>query len=126
MHIARLALAAIWAASLALAATSAAAQPKLTDGVVTNESGMSLYWWNNDVPGSGKSVCIGPCTLSWPPMVASADAKPAGDFSIINRDDGTRQWAYKGHPLYLWVNDAKPGDKTGDGFRNGLWHLARP
>ncbi|MBT9599045.1 MAG: hypothetical protein IV094_23945 [Vitreoscilla sp.] len=126
MHIARLALAAIWAASLALAATSAAAQPKLTDGVVTNESGMSLYWWNNDVPGSGKSVCIGPCTLSWPPMVASADAKPAGDFSIINRDDGTLQWAYKGHPLYLWVNDAKPGDKTGDGFRNGLWHLARP
>lgn len=125
MRNARLARAAIWAAGLALA-TAAAAQPKLADGVVTNESGMSLYWWNNDVPGSGKSVCTGPCTLTWPPMVASADAKPAGDFSIINRDDGTRQWAYKGHPLYLWVNDAKPGDKTGDGFRNGLWHLARP
>ena len=58
-------------------------------------------------------------------MVAKADAKPAGDFSIITRDDGVKQWAYKGHPLYLWVNDLKPGDKTGDGFRHGLWHLAK-
>lgn len=105
--------------------TAVDAQPRVKDGVLTDARGMSLYWWNNDVPGSGKSVCTGACSQSWPPMVAKADAKPAGDFSIITRDDGVKQWAYKGHPLYLWVNDLKPGDKTGDGFRHGLWHLAK-
>lgn len=109
-----------------LAAGGAMAQPRVTNGVITDERGMSLYWWNNDVPGSGKSVCTGPCTLSWPPMIAKADAAPSGDFSLITREDGAKQWAHKGHPLYLWVNDAKPGDKNGDGFRNGLWHLAKP
>ena len=107
-------------------ATGVIAQPKVADGVITDERGMSLYWWNNDVPGSGKSVCTGPCALSWPPMLAKADAMPSGDFSLITRDDEAKQWAHKGRPLYLWVNDAKPGDRTGDGFRNGLWHLARP
>lgn len=119
---ARLAL--MW---LALAASvGAVAQPKVTDGVITDERGMSLYWWNNDVPGSGKSVCVGACTLSWPPMIAREGAAPSGDFTLITREDGARQWAYKGRPLYLWINDAKPGDKTGDGFRGGLWHLAKP
>lgn len=115
------------AAMMALAmAVGAMAQPKVTDGVITDERGMSLYWWNNDVPGSGKSVCTGPCTLSWPPMIAKADAVPSGDFSLITREDGAKQWAHRGRSLYLWANDAKPGDKTGDGFRGGLWHLAKP
>lgn|SRR5678816_2027961 len=112
---------------LALGITDGAiAQPKVTEAVITDERGMSLYWWNNDVPGSGKSVCTGPCTLSWPPMIAKDGAVPSGDFSLITREDGAKQWAYKGRPLYLWVNDAKPGDKTGDGFRGGIWHLAKP
>jgi len=114
------------AAMVLMVAEGAMAQPKVTDGVITDERGMSLYWWNNDVPGSGKSVCTGPCTLSWPPMIAKANATPSGEFSLITREDGAKQWAYKGRPLYLWVNDAKPGDKTGDGFRSGLWHLAKP
>ena len=112
---------------LALAtAGSALAQPKVANGVITDERGMSLYWWNNDVPGSGKSVCTGPCPLSWPPLIAKVDAMPSGDFSLITRDDGAKQWAHKGRPLYLWINDAKPGDKTGDGFRGGIWHAAKP
>ena len=112
---------------IALATTgSAMAQPQVVNGVFTDERGMSLYWWNNDVPGSGKSVCTGACTLSWPPMMAKADAVPGGDLSLITRDDGAKQWAHKGRPLYLWINDKQPGDKTGDGFRGGSWHLAKP
>jgi len=42
------------------------------------------------------------------------------------RDDGSKQWAYKGRPLYHWVKDAKPGDMTGDGFLNNSWHVAKP
>ena len=74
----------------------------------------------------GKSVCNGPCVAIWPAFSAPAEAKAAGDWSIATRDDGSRQWAYKGKPLYLFARDAKPGDKTGDGFNSNIWHVARP
>ena len=41
------------------------------------------------------------------------------------RADGTAQWAYKGKPLYTWIKDGKPGDRTGDGVNNA-WRIARP
>jgi predicted lipoprotein with Yx(FWY)xxD motif len=40
------------------------------------------------------------------------------------RDDGSRQWAYKGKPLYGYVADVTPGQASGDGV-NGRWHVAR-
>ena len=100
------------------------APTKVMDGVLTNSAGMTLYTFDKDTAGSGKSVCNGPCAANWPPLLAAADAKARGDYSIITRDDGTKQWAYKGKPLYLWVKDSKPGDRTGDGFNNA-WRLAR-
>jgi predicted lipoprotein with Yx(FWY)xxD motif len=48
-----------------------------------------------------------------------------GNYSIITRNDGGKQWVYKGMPLYLWTKDQMPGDKTGDGFNN-VWHVAKP
>jgi len=45
---------------------------------------------------------------------------------MITREDGTKQWAYKGKPLYVFAKDAKPGDTMGDGFLNGAWHIATP
>ena len=110
------------AASLNVAAQSAPV--KAADGVLTNSAGMTLYTFDKDTTGSGKSVCNGPCAANWPPLTAAADAKASGDFSIVTRDDGARQWAYKGKPLYLWVKDAKPGDRTGDGVNN-VWHVAK-
>jgi predicted lipoprotein with Yx(FWY)xxD motif len=55
------------------------------------------------------------------------DGSPAasGDYSVITRDDGKKQLAYKGMPLYFWVKDTKPGDKTGDGFLNGAWNIVK-
>ena len=100
------------------------APTKVMDGVLTNSAGMTLYTFDKDTAGGGKSVCNGPCATSWPPLMAAADAKSHGDYSIITRDDGTKQWAYKGKPLYLWIKDSKPGDRTGDGFNNA-WRLAR-
>jgi len=97
---------------------------KLVDGVMTNSAGMTLYTFDKDAAGSGKSTCNGPCATNWPPLLAAADAKATGDYTIITRDDGAKQWAYKGKPLYLWIKDAKPGDRTGDGFNNA-WRLVR-
>lgn len=98
---------------------------KTMDGVLTDAKGMTLYTFDKDTVGSGKSTCNGPCAANWPPLAATATDKAAGDFSIVTRDDGAKQWAFKGKPLYLWVKDTKPGDKTGDGV-NGVWKIAKP
>lgn len=87
--------------------------------------GMTLYTFDKDVAGSGKSVCNGPCAVNWPPLIAASGVKSAGHYSVIMRDDGQAQWALKGKPLYYWVKDRQPGDKTGDGV-NGVWHTAKP
>ena len=93
-----------------------------TDGTLTNASGMTLYTFDRDA--GGKSACNGPCAIVWPPLMATGDAQPMGEWTIVIRDDGGKQWAYKTKPLYLWTKDQKPGDKTGDGFNN-VWHVAK-
>ncbi|HWL75272.1 MAG TPA: hypothetical protein VNQ74_15495 [Burkholderiaceae bacterium] len=108
-----------------LSVTALAQGTKTADGVLTNAGGMTLYTFDKDSAGSGKSVCNGPCAASWPPLAAAASDKPTGDYTIVTRDDGAKQWAYKGKPLYLWVNDKKPGDKTGDNV-GGVWKIAKP
>lgn len=93
--------------------------------VLTDGNGMTLYVFDNDVVGSGKSACNGPCATAWPPQVAGSDATPFGQYTIIVRNDGVKQWAYKGKPLYRWNKDLKRGDRTGDNFNN-VWHIATP
>jgi len=102
-----------------------AAPAKVADGVYVAPSGMTLYTLDRDTAGSGKSVCHGPCIANWPAFGAPADAKGEGDWSVVTRDDGTKQWAFRGKPLYFWTKDTKPGDKTGDGI-NGVWHVVKP
>lgn len=91
--------------------------------VFVDSHGMTLYTFANDQPG--KSTCYDQCAKNWPPYLAGADAKPSDEWTIIERTDGTRQWAYEGKPVYLWVNDLKPGDTTGQGV-GGKWAVARP
>ena len=97
---------------------------RVADGMLTDKAGMTLYTFDNDPTGGGKSMCNGPCAQNWPPLAAGAGESAGGDWSIVMRQDGSLQWAYKGKPLYRWIKDQKPGDKTGDGFR-GIWHAAR-
>ena len=89
------------------------------DRLVDN-AGMTLYSYDKDA--GGKSACTGACAGNWPPLKAAAADTARGDFSVIARDDGSRQWAYDGKPLYYWSKDAKPGDATGDNF-NKVWHV---
>jgi predicted lipoprotein with Yx(FWY)xxD motif len=116
-----LALSLIGCASMATAQMPATAK----GGMLTNSAGMTLYTFDKDAAGSGKSVCNGQCAVNWPPLMVKEGDKAAGDYSVVTRDDGGKQWAYKGKPLYLWIKDQKPGDKTGDGVNN-VWHVAQP
>ncbi|MFB9262397.1 hypothetical protein ACFFWD_04310 [Bradyrhizobium erythrophlei] len=122
-------LALVAAATIACASTAFAAPPTKTEtsakgAVLTDAKGMTLYTFDKDA--DGKSACNGPCATNWPVLKAEAGDKAEGGYSIITRDDGSKQWAYKGKPLYTFAKDQKPGDTTGDGFLNGAWHLARP
>ena len=116
-------------ACTALLAASASMSPsapvRVSDGVFVGPNGMTLYTFDRDAMGSGKSVCNGPCATNWPPLMAGAGDSGSGDWTVVVRDDGSRQWAYRGKPVYYWVRDAKPGDRSGDGFNNA-WRLARP
>lgn len=107
------------------AASLAWAQPKVTDGVLTDKTGITLYVFDNDATVPGKSACTGACLNMWTPLYAEADAKAEGNYTLITRDDGKLQWTHKGRPLYRWYADTKPGDKGGDGLRS-IWHAAVP
>ena len=102
------------------------AAPAMASGdILVGANGMTLYTFDRDPMGAGKSMCNGPCAANWPPLMAAAGDTSSGDWTIVTRDDGGRQWAYKGKPVYFWAKDAKPGDRTGDGF-NQVWHVVRP
>jgi predicted lipoprotein with Yx(FWY)xxD motif len=109
----------------AVSAVLAQAPAKVSNGVLTDPRGMTLYTTDRDTPNSGKSACNGSCADNWPPLSAKDGDKAQGNYTVITRDDGTKQWAYNGKPLYVWSKDKKPGDKTGDGV-NKVWHAATP
>ena len=110
---------------LGACASMSSGPARVADGVYVGPNGMTLYTFDRDTVGSGKSACNGPCAANWPPLMARAGDSGSGDWSVVVRDDGSRQWAFRGKPVYYWVKDAKPGDRTGDGVNN-VWHLARP
>lgn len=95
------------------------------DGMLVDAKGITLYVFDRDQAGSGKSACNGDCAVKWPPFFAKADDMPTGDFAIVTRDDGKRQWAFRGKPLYFWPEDQEPGDKYGDNYEK-VWHIVPP
>ena len=124
-----LSLAASAAVFLTLAGCGSVAMPgktpaMLASGALVAPSGMTLYTFDKDAANSGKSTCNGPCAALWPPLMATAADQPAGAYSIVTRDDGARQWAYKGKPVYTYKADQKAGDRSGDNFKD-MWHIIK-
>jgi predicted lipoprotein with Yx(FWY)xxD motif len=104
-------------------AVPASAPPLAFKGnLLANANGMTVYTFDRDVAGSGKSACNADCAAKWPPVVATSSDHQQGQFTIVVRDDGSRQWAFNGKPVYTWVADKQPGDKSGDGVGNA-WHV---
>lgn len=89
---------------------------------LVDAKGMTLYTFDKDA--AGKSACNGSCAQNWPPLMAATPPGPT-NWSVVTRDDGSKQWAYMGKPLYTWAKDSKAGDTTGDGVNN-VWHIAHP
>lgn len=114
--------------ALMLSGAAALGAPAMTaessaGAILTDANGMSLYTFTKDT--AGVSNCMDDCVANWPILAAEAGAVAEGDWTVITRSDGAMQWAYKGMPLYLFVQDAAPGDIVGEG-KGEVWYLARP
>lgn len=103
--------------------------------ILVANNGLSLYFFANDdkndancngVDGDspGSTTDQQSCAGIWPPLLASDDATEGDEFTFVTRDSGSKQWAYKGYPLYTFKDDSAQGDVFGDGV-NGIWDLAR-
>jgi predicted lipoprotein with Yx(FWY)xxD motif len=58
------------------------------------------------------------CQQLWPPAFASDGDRPVGKWTVLERPDGRRQWAYDGSALYTSVRDRRRGDVLGgDSYR---------
>ena len=89
---------------------------------ITDATGMSLYTFARDVE-PGMSNCVEECALAWPPLPPPEEIEPGGDWSVVERPDGSQQLAYEGNPLYRNSVDRRPGDTYGEGVR-AEWYLA--
>jgi predicted lipoprotein with Yx(FWY)xxD motif len=119
------------------AASAAVAAPtvKLRDAgqlgqILVDNAGRTLYLYTNDVVGSGRSAVTGTLAVAWPPLTL-AGGEPLktpdlpGELTLITRDDGTKQVAYKGMPLYYFAQDTATGDINGQA-RGNVWYVLSP
>jgi LPXTG-motif cell wall-anchored protein len=105
---------------------SVASNSKL-GSILVASNGMTLYHFSKD--SAGVSNCTGACAKLWPPLTVtgtpSAGAGVTGKLGTIKRSNGSLQVTYNGWPLYYFSGDNKPGDTTGQGFKN-LWYVVSP
>lgn len=125
-HKTHLSLAFIFAANCAVAFAGEAmpSSVSIRNGIFTDRSGMALYIADTDrMPNV--SSCYDNCGHNWPAFNPAESDRDAGDWKIIMRADGTKQWAFKGKPVYRFLLDRNAGDVKGDGIGN-VWHAVRP
>jgi predicted lipoprotein with Yx(FWY)xxD motif len=94
--------------------------------IVVDAAGMTLYFFDNDVAGSGQSSCSGQCATMWP-AAHPAGTEPVADgitadVATITGTDGQPQITIDGRPVYTFANDAAPGDVNGQGV-GGIWYV---
>ena len=91
--------------------------------VLTDFAGFTLYAFDGDAASDGLTCSDAGCEMHWLPVVAPALALDVGDFSVVSRVDGSRQWAYRGRPLYRYPGDLLPGDAHGRAA-DARWSMA--
>ncbi|HEV3153256.1 MAG TPA: hypothetical protein VGZ02_05595 [Candidatus Baltobacteraceae bacterium] len=92
--------------------------------LVDASTGLALYTFDGDTTAN-QSSCTGGCLVIWPAHTAHAGEAASGNFTIFKRsDNGSLQWAYKGKPLYTFVQDTPSANGTGEGVQG--FHIARP
>jgi predicted lipoprotein with Yx(FWY)xxD motif len=120
--------------------TTSAASTSISTGtasgvgrVLVDSKGMTLYYFEKDQKGSGKSNCQGPCAAAWPPVTTEGEPKAmsgvnAAMLGTIQRSDGSMQVTYAGRPLYTYVDDKRPGENNGTDSKafGASWYPLHP
>ena len=88
---------------------------------LADASGNALYTYNGDT--TGVSNCNSGCTSAWPPYTPGPTTGLQANVTVITRSDGSKQYAYKGMPLYTFTSDSN-GQVTGNGVAN--FSVAKP
>lgn len=96
----------------------------VTDGILTDAEGFTLYTFDQDLPGV--SNCFDACLELWPALLATNGVEAGegvpGTLGTTDRMEGTTQVTHDDLPLYYYSPDTLPGDRNGDGL-NDVWHV---
>jgi predicted lipoprotein with Yx(FWY)xxD motif len=105
--------------------------PSKLGRILVDGRGRSLYLFEKD--RRGQSACAGACAAYWPPLLTIGKPTVGGAarkrlLGTTRRADGTRQVTYHGHPLYLFVQDTKPGQTNGQDLQDfgAGWYVLSP
>lgn len=95
--------------------------------ILVGPNGMTLYRFNQDTKGSGQSTCTDGCADAWPPLTVDGSPSAGGDvtadLTTFEREDGSRQVAANGWPLYYFQADEAVGEAKGQGVNDVWWVL---
>jgi uncharacterized surface protein with fasciclin (FAS1) repeats len=99
------------------------ASEMLVGGTNSSQPGLTLYVFDSDLGTSG-SACNDGCATTWPPVIVDdAEVNNIPGLSLITRDDGSSQAAFKGRPLYFYANDTAAGDTNGQAVNGAWWQV---
>jgi transforming growth factor-beta-induced protein len=100
------------------------ASQRLVGGTNSTNPGFTLYAFDSDL-GSAGSTCNDSCATSWPPvLVTDGEVANISGLSLVTRDDGSSQAAYKGRPLYFYSGDTEASDISGQSV-SGWWKVGQ-
>ena len=100
------------------------ASQRLVGGTNSTNPGFTLYAFDSDL-GSAGSTCNDSCATSWPPvLVTDGEVANISGLSLVTRDDGSSQAAYKGRPLYFYSGDTEASDTSGQSV-SGWWKVGQ-
>jgi predicted lipoprotein with Yx(FWY)xxD motif len=89
-----------------------------TGRLLTDHKGFSVYTWDGDEPN--KSNCMRECLKDWTPVFAAVTAVANGEWGIIERSPGIKQWTFRKKPLYTYVLDRSTRSLVGSDVPG--WH----
>ncbi|HEY4366665.1 MAG TPA: hypothetical protein VGN07_05475 [Steroidobacteraceae bacterium] len=104
-----------------------AMEPTVTGHMLVNHKGYSVYVSDKDAPG--KSNCDAKCLTQWSPIIAPETAKEQGEWTVIERSPGVKQWAFRKQPLYTYIQDSRIHSLSGSdvpGWHNAYTQRALP
>jgi predicted lipoprotein with Yx(FWY)xxD motif len=72
-------------------------------GLYVSDLGRELFVYRYDTSDASRYPCAAECAPAWTPLYAGRYDRGGRDFTILVRDDGNWQWAYRGHPVYFYA-----------------------